>query len=400
MAIVGGGGIVRTLDTARRASMVLAGVSLACSLSWGQQDFRPIRASTKVYFDTSHTADALLRSADNHGKAGSFAEAVDIYQRVIRPVRRQGRRGPARPGRRGAQGGLATLGQRPPRVPAADRRHARRTPGRSTGPGSTPRPSDGSARDRPARGIGRLFGGSSTRRSARRGGTTRWSCWATWHSRTASSPRRSRPMPSSCRIAPRPAWGWSIPTPASTWSRVAARKLLCRAAIGDHPADRGRARGVRQGEYPKPPPGRSPGASGGLAARPRSKPFATTISPPRPRPTTAGPPSPGPPARSKVAPGLGRRRLAPVEDRARVGRPLALERGPEPDGDRGWECGMGMGGVGSAPPCRSLPERLLAYHPIVVGDQVLIVNDKQVTAPTTSAVRPGDQQGGIDLDPG
>ena len=84
MAIVGGGGIVRRLDTARRASMVLAVVFSACSLSWGQQDFRPVRASTKVYFDTSHTADALLRSADNHGKAGSFAEeAVDIYQRVI-----------------------------------------------------------------------------------------------------------------------------------------------------------------------------------------------------------------------------------------------------------------------------------------------------------------------------
>ncbi len=41
------------------------------------------RASTKVYFDTSHKADADLRSADNHAKAGDYAEAVEIYQRVI-----------------------------------------------------------------------------------------------------------------------------------------------------------------------------------------------------------------------------------------------------------------------------------------------------------------------------
>src|SRR5438445_7494332 len=68
MAIVGGG-IVRSRDTARRAAVVLGLVATACSPSWGQMDFRPIRASTKVYFDTSHTADALLRSADNHGKA-------------------------------------------------------------------------------------------------------------------------------------------------------------------------------------------------------------------------------------------------------------------------------------------------------------------------------------------
>src|SRR5436305_9647540 len=82
MAIVGGG-IVRMSGAARRASMILTLVLGACGPSMGQQDFRPVRASTKVYFDTSHTADSLLRSADNHVKAGSFAEAVDIYQRVI-----------------------------------------------------------------------------------------------------------------------------------------------------------------------------------------------------------------------------------------------------------------------------------------------------------------------------
>ena len=70
MAIVGGG-IVRGLGMARRAAMVMAVVFSACCASRAQQDFRPIRASTKVYFDTSHTADALLRNADNHAKAGS-----------------------------------------------------------------------------------------------------------------------------------------------------------------------------------------------------------------------------------------------------------------------------------------------------------------------------------------
>ena len=46
-------------------------------------DGGPARAQTSVYFDTSNAADALLRSAANHVRGGHYAEAVEIYQRVI-----------------------------------------------------------------------------------------------------------------------------------------------------------------------------------------------------------------------------------------------------------------------------------------------------------------------------
>ena len=43
----------------------------------------PIRTATKFYPDFSDTADALLRNAASHARDGQWAEAVDIYQRVI-----------------------------------------------------------------------------------------------------------------------------------------------------------------------------------------------------------------------------------------------------------------------------------------------------------------------------
>ncbi len=46
---------------------------------------------------------------------------------------------------------------------------------------------------------------------------------------------------------------------------------------------------------------------------------------------------------------------------------------------------MGMISATPAP-----PERLLAYHPIVVGDQVIVDNEKQITAYNLNT-RPGDQ---------
>jgi outer membrane protein assembly factor BamB/tetratricopeptide (TPR) repeat protein len=43
----------------------------------------PNRTATKFYPDFSDTADALLRNAASHARDGQWAEAVDIYQRVI-----------------------------------------------------------------------------------------------------------------------------------------------------------------------------------------------------------------------------------------------------------------------------------------------------------------------------
>ena len=43
----------------------------------------PGRTGSKFYPDFSDTADALLRNAASHARDGQWAEAVEIYQRVI-----------------------------------------------------------------------------------------------------------------------------------------------------------------------------------------------------------------------------------------------------------------------------------------------------------------------------
>src|SRR4051812_21686851 len=67
-----------------------AGLRLAL-LAWGALMLAPAgssaqapgRTATKFYPDFSDTADALLRNAAGHARDGQWAEAVDIYQRVI-----------------------------------------------------------------------------------------------------------------------------------------------------------------------------------------------------------------------------------------------------------------------------------------------------------------------------
>ena len=41
------------------------------------------RGSSKFYPELQHTADALLRNAASHARDGQWAEAIEIYQRVI-----------------------------------------------------------------------------------------------------------------------------------------------------------------------------------------------------------------------------------------------------------------------------------------------------------------------------
>src|ERR1700761_5195768 len=54
----------------------------AATPSPAQGPNRPAPAS-RVTFDTSTTAEALLRNADNHARGGQYAEAIEFYQRVI-----------------------------------------------------------------------------------------------------------------------------------------------------------------------------------------------------------------------------------------------------------------------------------------------------------------------------
>ena len=74
--------ICRSVRVGRSFTHVLLGFGLALSghAVWAQA---PNRTTTKFYPDFSDTADALLRNAASHARDGQWAEAVEIYQRVI-----------------------------------------------------------------------------------------------------------------------------------------------------------------------------------------------------------------------------------------------------------------------------------------------------------------------------
>src|SRR3954467_7794335 len=63
-----------------QAWLAWGGLLVLAPMSFGQA---PARTGSKFYPDFSDTADALLRNASGHARDGQWAEAVEIYQRVI-----------------------------------------------------------------------------------------------------------------------------------------------------------------------------------------------------------------------------------------------------------------------------------------------------------------------------
>jgi outer membrane protein assembly factor BamB/tetratricopeptide (TPR) repeat protein len=171
------------------------------------------------------------------------------------------------------------------------------------------------------------------------------------------------------------------PDPSFDRAKVEAKKLLCRAAIGEHPPTPSELEAFATAH---------PASQGPFAGR-KGKLAVDLIEAVRDdhlaRPSLADgrwPTFAGSPTRSRVAAGsidVGSLQwkvdLEPIK--------------PQPRSGRNWanrNMGMaGMGGQGIQPP----PERLLAYHPIVVGDQVLIENERQVIAYNLNT-RPGDRE--------
>ena len=155
--------------------------------------------------------------------------------------------------------------------------------------------------------------------------------------------------------------GLIYPDPSVDLARVAAKKLLCRAALGDEPPtpgdleafaaaypNAGGALAGRKGPY-LDDPGRGAAFRRARAAGPARRPLADVR-----RVADADP----------GRPGHGRRRLVPVACRAR-----AASRRAGPSSRRG--------GGRSAP---IAADRLLAYHPIVLGDQVIVCDDDRILA--------------------
>ncbi|WP_435005252.1 PQQ-binding-like beta-propeller repeat protein [Tundrisphaera lichenicola] len=371
MAILGSGSMGPTRGVVRQITLVLIGVASACSSSRGQQDFMPARASTKVYFDTSHTADALLRSADNHGKAGSYAEAVDIYQRVIQQFGDKVVDVPPDPG----------AGEGDSRLSVNARRECQRRIA------ALPEEARALYRARVDAQAERWYrqGAASRDRSTLRRVVDQAFC-SSWGDDALEllgdlafqDGAFAEAMSAYVQLLPDRPDGRALvhPDPSVDLSRIAAKKILCRAAIGEHPPTEAEIAAFGT-EYPK--------ATGPFAGRrgPLAADLAEAIRDDRLAPSAESdgrwPTFAGSTARNKIAPGsidVGslqwRVELDPIEPmRGRNSRYAARMNT----------------GASQIP-----PERLLAYHPIVVGDQVIVDDDKQITAYNLNS-RPGEQFG-------
>ncbi len=372
----GGTGLVRVFA---RTAIVLAIASAGYpSPSRGQGEFRAVpRASTKVYFDTSHKADADLRSADNHARAGDYAEAVEIYQRVIQqfgdkvvdvPVEKKAAAAPEEEedsrlsvnARRECQRRIASL---PPEARALYRARVDAQAGRWFEQGKA-------GRDRAIlrRVVDQVFCSSWGDDALELLGDLAF-----------QEGQFAEALAAYTQLVPdRPASGLDLvhPDPSVDLSRVAAKKLLCRVAIGDRPPGPAEieAFAVAHPAVPGPFAGRRGPLARDLAEAIRDDHLSPSAPADARWPTFAGSPT-----RSKVAPG-------PIDVGSlqwRAELEAVTPSRPGMSGRRGM--GMGMVAASAAP-----PERLLAYHPIVVGDQVIVDNEKQITAYNLNS-RPGDQ---------
>jgi outer membrane protein assembly factor BamB len=332
----------------------------------------PNRASPKVYPDTSFAAEALLRNADNHAKGGQYAEAIEIYQRVIQqfgdkvvevvappaPAEVAGK--PAAPGvvtpddsklfvdaRLDCQRRIAEL---PPEARAFYRARVDSQAERWFKQGQADR-------DR-----------SALRRVIEEAFCSSWgddalellgdlSFQEGQFAEALSAYRQLVPD------GPAVGRGMTHPDPSVNLARVAAKALLCRAAMGENPPT-----AADLAAYAKA----YPDAKGEIAGRtgPLAKSLSAAIGEDKlsapAQPDGRWPTFAGSPTRSRIAPSsidVGslqwRVDLAPISPSTpRYGRrmqPMATTMNVPAD-------------------------RLLAYHPIVIGEQVVICDEKSVTA--------------------
>ena len=283
-------------------------------------------------------------------------------------VRRQGR--PAAQGRPGRATGRASRSSTSTSASFASvgSRRCRPRRGRSTAVASMPRPNAGIARGatdgRPRRaaagrraGVLQLVG----RRCARPAGRPGLPGRPVRRGDRGLSPAGPGPIR-------RGRSGLVYPDPSVDLARVAAKKLLCRAALGDDPPTPGRAGGLRRG-VSRAPKGSLAGRNGPLPRDPGRGASKRPISRRRPSPTAAGRRSPASPTRTKVVPGRS--------TSARSSGGSSCDAASAPSRIR---LQPGCGAAGMAATTIRRADRLLAYHPIVLGDQVIVCDDERIVA--------------------
>ncbi len=370
-------GLVGMMPRRIAVSVIMACVGW-CSPSPGQVDFRaPVtRPGAKVYFDASHKADADLRSGDNHAKSGNYAEAIEIYQRVIQQFGDKVVEVPIKPAgaeeepdsrlsvnaRRECQRRIAAL---PPEARALYRARV------------DPQAERWFHQGREARDKVLL------RRIVDQSFCSSWGDDALelLGDLAFQDGQFVEAIAAYSQLVPdRPSGGLGLvhPDPSVDLARVAAKKILCRAAIGDHPptpaelAEFAAAHPAVAGPFA----GRKGSLADDLAEALREDHLA-----PPPQSDGRWPTFAGSPTRTRIAPGPVD--VGSLQWKADLEPILAARR----SNNFGRNSGFGMGPTPPPP-----QERLLGYHPIVVGDQVIVANEKQVIAYNLNS-RPGDQPG-------
>ncbi|WP_337174771.1 PQQ-binding-like beta-propeller repeat protein [Paludisphaera sp.] len=348
----------------RIATVLLVACAMAAATAHAQP---PPRSASRFYPDSSEAAEALLRNAANHAAAGQWGDAVSIYQRIIDQyggkVSRLPREADADAG---ADAPLArrdedftlyvdlraysqrTLAALPPEALAVYR--ARRD-------AQAERWYKEGKENRDVAPLRRLVDEAFC---------TSWGDdalellgdLAFQDGRFAESVSMYRRLVPD---GPEGASDFAHPDPSVDMARVEAKKILALAAMGSPKGDaEAEAFAGRRGE-----------AAGALAGR--TGPLAQTLAEalksdglaPPPRNDDRWPTFGGSPTRDRVLDepvDVGSMQWRAPLERIAAGRP-------------GFAAPRGMG-MGSAVP----PDRLLGYHPIILGDQVVVSDGTRVLA--------------------
>lgn len=324
----------------------------------------PNRTATKFYPDFSDTADTLLRNATSHVRDGQWAEAVEIYQRVIQQYGDKVARLPKedaaedRTGdsllfvdlRQFCQRRIAAL---PPEARAIYRNRVDAQAERWYREGAE-------GRDR-----------SLLRRVVDQAFCSSWGDDALdlLGDLAFEDGRFDEALAMYRRLVPdRPddPAGLTYPDPGVDLARVAAKKILCREASGEAVAPA--ALDAFAKAYPA--------AKGALAGRtgPYTKSLAEALkgdhlAPPA-QPDGRWPTFAGSPTRNRILPGA----IDVGSFQWRVDLPAFDPNRSSATMRGGFRGGFGM---------QSIPipkDRLLAYHPIVIRDQVIVCNENRIQA--------------------
>ncbi len=358
--------------------MALAwGLSLCAHSALGQ-DANP-RAST-FYPDSSDQAEMLLRSASSHVRSGQWAEAIGFYQRIIERYGDKVAKLPRQVGQeRGPNEGkddfvlfvdLRAYCHRAGEAPSGGTGHLPRTGRRSGG--------------------GWLREGQNKREPELLRKVVDLAFCSAWgddalellgdlafqDGKFGDAQAMYRKLVPD---GPDDTFSLIHPDPSVDLARVAAKKILCRAAQGEK-LD---VAAVIDAFSHRFPARRElwPAARRVYAQILKASLQDDHLAPPS-QPDSRWPTFAGSFARSKVV-------SEPIDVGSLQWRvPLERISASRPGYPYG---GRSMGGGGSTP-----PERLLGYHPIVLGDQVIVADDSRMLAFNLND-RPGDREGGGSL---